>query len=160
MGFSINQIVDALREEINGENRREVINELEEDLARKIKELSVYKDFFNLPLNNILSCISKVEFDFLEDDMFETLKNIISNTISAHSAEKETILLLQYIRFEPCLLDYDKISTILGLFNNCPLLVHLWDLYYEQTYELPIVNYDYEIMRLSKKIEKRTKKNH
>ena len=66
--MNLNEFVKKLEEEIKGENKKDFINELESKLSENIEELSNNENFFNLPLNNIFSVISKVNFNEIEDD--------------------------------------------------------------------------------------------
>ena len=95
--MKIQEIVQKLEEEIKDKNRKGVINEYETKLSKKIEELSKNENFFNLPLKNIFSVISKVDFNEIEEseEITGTLQNIIKNTINKHFEEKETILILQ-----------------------------------------------------------------
>ena len=47
------EIVDKLKEEINGMNRKGEISKLENHLINNVEELSKNEKFFKLPLNNI-----------------------------------------------------------------------------------------------------------
>ena len=79
----LEEIINKLEEEIKGNGKQDVINEYESKLSRKIEELSRNEVFFNLPLNNIFSVISKVDFDEIEenDKAIEIIQNIIKNII-------------------------------------------------------------------------------
>ena len=44
-----------LKQEINGENRKEIIGSFEESIAEDITKATKEKQFFDLPLNNILN---------------------------------------------------------------------------------------------------------
>ena len=95
--MGVEEDVQKLEEEIKGANRKDLINEYETKLINNIEELSTNENFFNLPLNNIFSIISKVDFNEIEDvdRILEIIQNIIKNIISKHSEEKETLLILQ-----------------------------------------------------------------
>ena len=45
--------------EIKGENRKEIIDSFEETIAEDITKATKEKQFFSLPLNNILNIVSK-----------------------------------------------------------------------------------------------------
>ena len=95
--MDFNKIVKDLDEEIKGNNRNQVIDDLEGQLSKNVEELSKNEKFFNLPLNNIFSVISKVDFNLIEenDKILEAIQNIIRNLINKHCEEKKTILILQ-----------------------------------------------------------------
>ena len=94
--MKIEQILIKLENEIKGECKKEVINTYEDLLSEEIEELSTNDFFFHLPLNNIFSVISKVDFSEIEenDKTIEIIQNIIKNIINKHFEEKETILIL------------------------------------------------------------------
>ena len=89
----IQQVVKQLEEEIKGDNRKDKICMLEEQLTENIEELSLNENFFDLPITRIFSVISKVDFSELEDNdkIIEVIQNIIKNTVKNHYEEKETI---------------------------------------------------------------------
>ena len=95
----IEHIVRKLVHEINGKNRNDSIETLEEILSESVEDFSKNQNFFHLPLSNIFSIISRINFNSLDenDDILGILHNIISNTVKAHSTEKETLLLLHSI---------------------------------------------------------------
>ena len=55
-------------------------------LSENVEELSKNENFFHLPLKNIFSVISRIDFNSIDefDDGFEILQNIIRNTIQEH----------------------------------------------------------------------------
>ena len=146
------QIVKKLEKEIKGKNRKDAIEILEEQLIKNVEKLSKNENFFNLPLNNILSVISKVDFNEI-DEITEILHNIIKNIIKAHSKEKETILILQNLNITTISFSHEEIFSILELITNCPILVKYCNLYKEQNKEVDI-DYEYEIQQKDKEIEK------
>ena len=77
--MKVEEIVKKLEEEIKGENRKDLINEYETKLCKEIIELSKNSNFFKLPLKNIFSVISKVDFSEIEenDKVIETLKILL-----------------------------------------------------------------------------------
>ena len=85
-------IVD-LKQEINGENRKEIINSFGETIAEDITKATKEKEFFSLPLNNILNIVSKTNLSEQEDPI-SLIKTIITKTMKNHSEETETVLLL------------------------------------------------------------------
>ena len=152
---SKNKFVQKLEEEIRGKNRKDVINELEKIISENIEKLSKNEEFYNLPLNNIFSVISKVDFDLIEDNekIIESIQNIVNNIMKTHLIEKETVLILQYINTQTITLSFDEIFSILELIKNCPLLVNFCKLYKEQK-QLIDRDYDYELEQKDKEIEK------
>ena len=149
------QIVKNLEEEINGQKRKDIIKLLEEQLSENIEELSKNQIFFNLPLNNIFSVISKVDFDEIDEigKLIEIIQNITKNIVKSHFEEKETILILQNLNTTTIYLSVEEIFSILELITNCPILVKLCHLYKEQN-KLPEKDYEYELEQKELEIEK------
>ena len=89
-------IVDLLNE-INGERRSNIIESHEELIAEDIEKATKEKQFFSLPLNNILNVVSKTNLSEQEDPI-SLIKTIITKTLENHSEEKETLLLLDSLK--------------------------------------------------------------
>ena len=142
--MSVEQVVEKLKNEINERNRKDIIDNLEEMLSENVKEISKNENFFQLPLKNIFSVISKINFNSIgeSDDRYEILQNIIKNTINSHYEEKETLLILQNVDISQLSLSYEKIISILGLFTNCPILKQFYNLHNEKQ-QLPENDYEY-----------------
>ena len=114
--MDFNQVVKKLETEINEKNRSDFVEVYEKILSENIEEFSKYEDFFNLPLNNIFSVISKVDFNEIqEDEIYEIIQNIIKNIINKHFEEKETILILQNLDLTTFLFSYEDIFLLLEL---------------------------------------------
>ena len=154
--MSLNHIIQQLDEEIKGENRKDSIEDLENSLKSFIVELSTNENFFNLPLNNIFSVISKVDFDHIENGggTSELIHNIIKNMLKSHPEEKETLLILQNVN--KTFSSYDEIIDILKLIPNCPIHKQLCKLYDEDSI-LPIRDYEGEIEQKYKEIEEKNR---
>ena len=56
-----------LKQEIKGKNRKEIIDSFEETIAEDITKATKEKQFFSLPLNNILNIVSKTNLSEQED---------------------------------------------------------------------------------------------
>ena len=153
--MSVSQIVQKLGEECNGRKRKDVIDEYEQILSEDVEGLSKNKNFFNLPLNNIFSVISKVNFNEIEenDELIEIIHNIINNTVDSHYDEKETILILQNLNLKSHSLSYEEILSILESITNCPILSDFCNLYKEQK-EFPSKDYKFELQQKEKEIER------
>ena len=151
--WKLKEIVNRYENEIREQNRIDNINNLENILSENIQELSTNQKFFNLPLINIFSVISKANFDEIEeseDKILAIIQNIIKNIIEKHSKEKETILILQNINKTS--FSYEEILSLLELITNCPILVDFCKLYKEQK-QLPEKDYEYEINQKKKNKE-------
>ena len=55
MSVNLEQIVEKLKEEINGRNRKHVVDNLEEILFRNFKELSINESFYQLRKNSLIN---------------------------------------------------------------------------------------------------------
>ena len=95
--MSFKQILKKYEEGIQGKNQNDTISKFEEISSENVEEISKNDSFFNLPLKNIFSSISKVEFNKIEENakIIQIIQNIVKNLIKKHSEEKETILILQ-----------------------------------------------------------------
>ena len=150
--MSVDIAVEKLREEINQKKRKDVIDTLEERLIENIDQLLTNDDFFHLPLVNIFSVLSKIDFMDI-DNAFIILQNFIQKTVKSHFEEKETILIFQSIDTTNISLLYEKILSILEIFTNCPILRQLSRLH-QQEKQQPVIDYDYEFHEKDKEIEK------
>ena len=153
--MSVESILKKLRGEINGKNRDDVINDLEEILSENVEEIYMHDEFFQIPLTNIFSTISKIDFSLIEgeDHIMEILSCMIKNTVSAHIEEKETLMLLQNIDISSLFLSYQNIISLLSLFTNCPFIIKLCELYNEEQ-QLPVKDYEYELKQKNEEIQK------
>ena len=123
--MNLNLIVQKLDVELNGKNRKQTVDSLINVLIEDPEELSKNLNFFKLPLQTIFLVISKINFDNIDeydDDLKKIIYNFIYNTIQSHFEEKETILLLQNLRFDFSSFSYDDILSIFNLFKNCPFI--------------------------------------
>ena len=156
--MNIQQTVDRLINEINGRNRKDVVDCLEGKLSENIEELSKNKRFFQLPLKHIFSVISRVDFDTVDEnenenvDKFDVLQNIIENTIHLHNEEKEKLLILQNIDVTKIHLSYEKSHSIFESFQDSPLFHRFHNLYADKQ-QLPEIDFEYEQNEKNNKIE-------
>ena len=127
----------------------------DEQILNDVEKLSKNTYFYNLPLKSILSTLSKVHFNSIQENenRLEVICDIIQNTINSHHEEKETLLLLHFLDFSSLSLSFAESFSILDLFKNCPFLCNLVNLYKEQ-YNGPDFDYEYEIQLREKEIEK------
>ena len=155
----LNDIVKQIDKELKGKNRKDIIESYEKLLIENVEELSTNTNFFNLPLTNIFSVISKIDFNDIGENnkIIEIIQNIIKNTIEKHFNEKETILILQNINTNSNSLSEEEIVSILELITNCPILYKLCELF-KNSFILPYRDYEYEIKQKDEEIKKLTKK--
>ena len=150
--------VDRLFQEIKGENKSTRISRLERKISNVIEETINYKDFFNLPIFNILNIVEKADLTNV-DDPIDFIKTFITNTVEKHSNERETLCLLFSFQTQDLNLEYQDIIKILQQFSNSQLCSQLGKLFDYQS-GLPDVDIDYlikekddQIQQLREKIE-------
>ena len=152
--MNINNVIDKLLIEINGRNKKDVVQELQDNLVNCVSELSQNENFYKLPLINIFAIISQIDLSSLnKSDALALIYNIIQNTIKTHNSEKETLLLLHYIDVSSLSLSYDEILSLLGLFSNCSILKQLYHLYETQKNEIDR-DFEYELEQKDEQINK------
>ena len=152
----MDEIVLELEKEIKGGHSKEKIESYETKLSKEVEKLSKIENFFNLPLNNIFSVISKVDFDEFDDNekILNIIQSFIKNTIKKHSGEKETILILQNLNTKTIQFSsHEEIFTLLDLITNCPILVKYCNLYKEMK-KLADRDYDFELKQKDEEIKK------
>ena len=89
----LNELLAAIQ---NRENE-ERVSTLEREVAEEIEDSVTSDLFFTIPLVNIFSIMSKI--DFLDIENYSNLlKNIIKGTTNAHENEEETLFLLYHIK--------------------------------------------------------------
>ena len=153
--MNLNKIVKKLAEKIKANESQDKINNFEDILSENIEELSKNEEFFNLPLKNIFSVISKVDFSEIDenDKIIEIIQNIIKNIILNHSDEKETILILQNIDTKTISFSsYEEIFSLLELITNCPILVNYCNLYKDDK-QLASRDYDFELLQKDEEVK-------
>ena len=150
----LSQIVQKLRKEIEGGKKVDIIEAYYGILCENAEELSKTNEFFYLPLNNIFTVVSRIDFSSIdESERNTTLQNLIRNIINAHYEEKETLMILQNIDITDLQLTYEDIHSILGLFTNCQILNQFYNLYKDEQ-QLPEIDYDLRLKEKDNDIEK------
>ena len=158
--MDIDKIIIKLRDELHGENRKDKIQDYENVLCDYGEELSKNTNFFQLPLTNINSVFSKIDFNIIDESNAKVglLQNFIKNTIESHLDEKETLFLLYSIDPSSLSLSFEEILSILILFTNCPILNQFCELCNEKQ-QLPEKDYEFEIQEKDKKNRKTQTRN-
>ena len=153
MNSFIQSIVKNLNEELMDTNRKNIIDMYEEKLSRNFENLSNSESFFDLPINNILSIISKVNFSDIETNLPKLIE-IIKKTISSHKNEKETLFLLDCIKVpnDAQSFSFNDCISIFQSFTNNNLCVTLGKLYAVEEQQ-PILDYEYQLNNKEKEIE-------
>ena len=93
-------------------------------------KVMIEKQFFDLPLNNILNIVSKTNLSEQEDPI-SFIETLITKTIENHSEEKETVLLLHSLKTSDIELTLESCVDILYLFNQCNIFIQLNKKYHE-----------------------------
>ena len=65
----IGSYVNAINKELAEHNNNEIIQKNEEILLQNVEEFSKTDSFFSLPIKNILSIVSKIDFSLVEDNI-------------------------------------------------------------------------------------------
>ena len=136
--------LSKLKDSIENQNTETIdffSNLISENFSELI--LSFSDDFCSLPLQNILSIISKSDFT---DFSYETLKQLIKNILDHHK-EKETILLLNEIHCEDCDISYEDYFDIISLFSSSDIINILCKTF-KNHQELPVIDYQHEYLEL------------
>ena len=101
------ETIAKLIQELNGENRKEIIDSFETTVAENITKVIKETNFFDLPFKNFLNIVSKTHLSEQEDPI-SFIKTIITKTIQAHPKRKKTLLLLRSLK------ERDKTNYILN----------------------------------------------
>ena len=120
-------------------------------LNQNINVIMNSKEFFELPLEDILLIASKIEFLAVED-MPKAVSTFIKNTIKYHPAEKETIMLLEAIKIKNWSFSFDDLIETLACFTNSDLLSLLARNYICEQGGIE-VDVDFELQEREKTIE-------
>ena len=82
--ISVTEIVKRLEEEIKEKNRKDVIDNIEGNLSKKVEKISKNRYFYNLHLKNIFSVISKADFNKIDenDKIIKILQVIIKKIMN------------------------------------------------------------------------------
>ena len=141
--------LDQLFEAIHNKERKD-ISSLEKEVAEEIENLVAYDSFFKLPLENIFSIVSKI--DFLDIENYSNLlKNIIKGTTREHENEKENLFLLYHIKAKGNkTLKLEDSIEILQCFKKIELFSFLNEKFNEKI-ATPEVDKDYEIIQQKNK---------
>ena len=123
------------------ENYKSGNDELEQKFIENISDFSTNQEFFDLPLQNLLTIISKVNFSELNSPV-EVISNLCKNIISKYGVQKESIFLLLDINTKDCSFSIHDIINILSNFTNSDILQKLKDLYQSKK-RLPKIDYQY-----------------
>ena len=138
-------IVKKLLKETKERNRSDIIQACEEIIIDRIKEAIDIKEFPQLPVKNILSILSHVNFT----DNIDTLKNAIQNVVEFHKDESETLQLLHILkRSNLPSLSFDDCISIFECFTNSDLCNIL-----RENKKLPDVDWEYICEEKNKRIE-------
>ena len=117
-------IIHKLINEINGVNRKDVVDEYESTIAHDVTKVINDENFFSLPLNIILGIVSKTNF-VDQSDPISLIKKLVQKTIDSHQNENETILLLNSLKTNSIDINLKSCIDILSLFKQCDIFVQL-----------------------------------
>ena len=153
MSINPKSILKKLHNEINGSNKPDSISSYEEIVAENISEFSKIDSFFTLPLQNIFSILSKIDFSEIESNI-KIIQNITKSTIAYHMHEKEVLFLLEIIKIEDCSFNMENCIQIIELFSNSDICVKIGQLYHENIKLLDGRDMKYELEQKENEIER------
>ena len=130
---------------------KNIINQLELNISKQIEQTVNCKEFFNLPIENILNIVEKVDLTDI-DDSIEFLKTFITKTVEKHSNERETLSLLFSLKTQSLNLSFEEIIEIIQLFKNSSLCRQLGNAYTYNS-QLPTVDFDFLLEEKDEKIQ-------
>ena len=156
----IDSYIETIKKELAEHNNDQIIQKNEELLSQKVGEISKTDSFFTLPLKNILSIVSKIDFSLVENN-FECITNIIENFIKNHpNEEKEAIQFLNVFNVDSIeSIDMQEIVSIFKLFPFSSLCSKLVQTYSNQQKDLDF-DFEYENTRLQNQITELNEKLH
>ena len=143
--------ISRLKNEVNGKNRSDLVRSYEEIIVDNLNDSTKEISFFSLPLNNILRIISKTELTEQEEPI-SFMKTIITETIKAHSKEKETVLLLPSLNTKDIDLNLESCIDILSLFTQCDIFIKL-KTHFKDFWQTVDFDFDYVIQQKEKEIQ-------
>ena len=141
---NIDSYVESIKKELAEQNNDEIIQKNEELLSQNVEEISNSDSFFSLPIKNILSIISKIDFSLVENNV-KCITDIIRSFIKNRSnEEKEAIQLLNVINVDSINMQMQDIVSIFKLFPFSSLCSKLVQLYSNQQKDVEF-DYEYEL---------------
>ena len=151
------------KKEINKENLSDVFASIEEILTSEVTKVVDGKTFFSLPLNNILSVVSKIDLleqedpisfiqTIIKEDPISFIQTIIKQTLTYHPKERETLLLLHSLKVDDIEPSLEQCVNILSLFTQCDIF-HQLNKRYEEFKTMTEIDLEYVIDSKEKEID-------
>ena len=140
---SVESLIAQLQESISNkksDSNKEEEENLELKISKLIDQCYFSKNFYKLPLETVLSILSRIDFSDVDGNI-QVFKEIISNSVESYN--KQSILLLTTLRCAECPYTVDECIDILKQFNNSELCYKLCNLYEQEKSLSP--NYQIEI---------------
>ena len=126
----------------------DVLNDFEEIISDCIEQFYVIDQFYELPIQSIVSIIKRINFDDI-DDNFIILEKIINKTTKYHP--NDSCLLLNVINCQDCIFSLSECVNLLKGFYTSNLCVKLLD--YDLTDNLVNRDYDYDLEQKDQEIQ-------
>ena len=144
--------VDELKKELAANNNPNIINKNEELLSQHAEELTKSESFFSLPLNIILSIVSKIDFSLIDNScecIVEIIKNYIKNN---QDNQKDAIQFLNFINVDSIEIGIQECISIFNLFPFSSICSKLTQIYSNQQKDLDF-DFQYENDKLKQQID-------
>ena len=142
----MSKYLSELQSAIKSNKSQDIIKSCETKLANYIDDVFNLKEFYQLPLNNLLNVIKESDFSSI-DDQLHIIKTIIQNTVDYYP--DSAALLLHSFDLENCFLTLEDCIGIIKCFKTCKICQRLCDLYQEYQ-QLPEKDFSGEIAKKDK----------
>ena len=146
----INFLLNAIKE--GGDEAK--IKKYEHSISKKIEDLYTNRDVYNLPIENLSSIISFIDFECFQNGV-DILKHIIIEVRKTYKSLSN--MLIPNIHFIDWNLSLANLIEITSLFKDCELCCKLAKLFDQEFYS-PDRDYEYELLLKDKEIAELTLK--
>ena len=145
--MKLEKIIHDLENELNNGKDKEKISSYEEIIAENPENITKTESFFKLPLKNILSVFSKIDFSYIDEEHVVFLTSAVNLLMKYHMNEKKSLMFLQCLNVENLMLStIEQFQTILECFSCCDFLVKYKELQ-EENQNLVSIDVDYKLKK-------------
>ena len=137
--MNVETIIQSLKNIQKGKPKPRAIRDLEDQLLNHIEVAVLSHSFYELPLHNILSITSRMDFTSF-DEPLSLIEKIITNTLQIHKGPN-TLMLLSSINVVDLSLSTNDYMRLLSFFQCSSFLTGLTSQFYENE---QIVEFDTE----------------
>ena len=143
------KFISELQSAIKLNKSHDIIKKYESKLANCIEEVFQLKEFFQLPLNNILNVIKESDFSNI-DDQVPIIQTIIQNTVEFYP--NSAALLLHSFDLDESSISFQDCMGLIQCFSTCKLCKILGNLFQEYQ-QIPERDFSCEIAQKDKLIK-------